>query len=71
MLTPKEFAGKFDVTYGAVLIWIRKGQLKAERHETLRGPAYLIPASEINRFKPPKAGRPRKVQPEKKSTAKK
>ncbi len=60
MLTPKEFAEEKDVTYGAVMVWIRTGKVKAERHETLRGPAYLIPATELKRFQQPRAGRPRK-----------
>jgi hypothetical protein len=45
MLTPKEFATHYDVTYGAVLIWIRTGKVKAERHETLRGPTSYQPRS--------------------------
>lgn len=59
MLTPKEFAEHFDVTYQAVLTWIKTGKVKFEKHETLRGPAYLIPATELKNFRMPRAGRPR------------
>jgi hypothetical protein len=61
MLTTTEVMQRLDAPYQTVMAWIKKGLLPgAKREDTPRGPVWMVPASSVINFKPPKMGRPRK-----------
>jgi excisionase family DNA binding protein len=55
-LTVEEVARKWRCSRMNVIHYIRSGRLKAIRKKKM----YLIPAEEVERFKRPRVGRPRK-----------
>ena len=61
MLTTSEVMQRLDAPYQTVVAWIKKGLLPgAKREDTPRGPVWMVPASSVINFEPPKMGRPRK-----------
>lgn len=75
MLTVREVAEKLDANPGTVRMWCINGTFpNATQEETLRGPVWLIPESDIEGFERRGRGRPVKAapaQPEPKPQAKK
>ncbi len=60
-MTTAQVAERFGVAQVTVNVWCLQGKFpNATREETLRGPVWVIPESDLKEFKPPKAGRPAK-----------
>ncbi len=61
MLKVPEIAELLDVLSSTVRLWCRSGRFpNAVQEETLRGPVWLIPESDLNGFKKRGRGRPPK-----------
>jgi hypothetical protein len=61
MLKVPEVAERLDVLTSTVRIWCRAGRFpNAVTEETLRGPVWLIPESDLNGFEKRGRGRPPK-----------
>ena len=61
MLTVREVADKLDANPGTVRMWcINKTFANAVQEETLRGPVWLIPESDLKDFEKRGRGRPPK-----------
>lgn len=59
-LSTKAVALRFKVDPATVRKWLRHGQFpNAYVEETVRGPVWMIPESDLVSFAPPKNGRPR------------
>jgi hypothetical protein len=74
MLTVREVAERLDANPGTVRMWcINKTFPNAVQEQTLRGPVWLIPASDLEGFERRGRGRPAKKAKEatKKAKAKK
>lgn len=55
-------AKRFGVSPITVRLWCRRGLFKnAHEMETVRGPVWMIPETDLVGFKPPKMGRPKKA----------
>ena len=64
MLTVREVADKLDANPGTVRMWcINKAFPNAVHEETLRGPVWLIPESDLKGFEKRGRGRPPKAKP--------
>ncbi len=49
----------FEVTYPTLARWLQKGLIEgAEQEDTPRGPVWKMPLASVERFEPPKKGRP-------------
>jgi hypothetical protein len=60
------------VSYPTLAQWTREGRFKgAELEETERGPVWRIPLDSVNKFEPPKMGRPKAVEKTKARKARK
>ena len=62
-LTAKEIAGRYRVEKRVAQGWIQRGYFPhayKEEHEFL-GCIWKVPESDLSGFKPPKAGRPKKI----------
>lgn len=65
MLKVPEVAERLGVLNSTVRIWCRSGRFpNAVQEETLRGPVWLIPESDIEGFEKRGRGRPRKEKKE-------
>ncbi len=63
MLTVREVAEKLDANPGTVRMWcINKTFPSAVQEETLRGPVWLIPETDLNGFERRGRGRPPKTK---------
>jgi excisionase family DNA binding protein len=58
LLTTLEVADRFGVTPFAVAYWIRNGRLKAQK----LGKTWVIDEADLESFKRPPAGRPKKLR---------
>ena len=64
MLKVPDVAERLDVLTSTVRIWCRSGRFpNAVQEETLRGPVWLIPESDLDGFERRGRGRPPKAQP--------
>jgi hypothetical protein len=71
MLKVPDVAERLDVLTSTVRIWCRNGRFpNAVQEETLRGPVWLIPESDLKDFEKRGRGRPPKAQPEAKPAKK-
>lgn len=62
MLTPRQFAEAKNVAYTTVMFWLNQGLIKgARKNETPTGHYWEIPATLVETFERPKAGRPAKA----------
>ena len=61
-LSTSEVAGQLGVSAITVRLWCRRRLFKNARElPTPRGPVWIIPITDLEGFKAPKLGRPRKV----------
>ena len=63
MISPKEFADAIGRPYQTVMYWLRNGMVPGvEVIEESRGPIYLIPHKDLDKFRDfnPRRGRPPK-----------
>jgi hypothetical protein len=66
-LTTKQAAERLAKDSRLVRLWCQKGRFpNAYTQETLRGPVWMIPESDLKGFETPPMGRPRKPKEEKK-----
>ena len=64
MLKVPDVADRLGVLLSTVRIWCRNGRFpNAVQEETLRGPVWLIPESDLNGFQKRSRGRPPKAKP--------
>lgn len=69
MLKATEVAERLDVLASTVRIWCRGGRFpNAVQEQTLRGPVWLIPASDLKGFEKRGRGRPSKKAGKKKKS---
>lgn len=62
-LKASEVAKRYDVTSYAVKGWIKNGLFpNAKLEENIAGSVWLIPESDLENFKKPEMGRPKKVK---------
>ena len=60
-LSTSEVAGRLGVSAITVRLWCRRGLFRNAREmPTPRGPVWVIPDTDLENFKAPKLGRPRK-----------
>lgn len=72
MLTVREVAEKLEANPGTVRMWcINKTFPNAVQEETLRGPVWLIPESDLNGFEKRGRGRPPKEKAAEKKRSRK
>jgi hypothetical protein len=65
MLTTREVAERLDAAPGQVRGWCIKGVFpNAQRHDTVRGPVWYIPESDLQGFRRRGPGRPSKTDAE-------
>src|SRR5262244_230280 len=63
MLTTREVADKLKANPGTIRMWCINGTFpNAKQEETLRGPVWLIPETDLRGFKRRGPGRPTKAQ---------
>jgi Helix-turn-helix domain len=61
LLTAAQVASRLDVSAASVRAWCKRGLFpNAELTETLIGPAWAIPESDLDNFSQPPMGRPPK-----------
>ncbi|MCW5967575.1 MAG: helix-turn-helix domain-containing protein [Blastocatellales bacterium] len=71
-LTIAEAAERLNAADVTVRLWCRQGRFpNARTEETPFGGYWLIPESDLRKFKPPKMGRPPKPKPEEAAAPKK
>jgi hypothetical protein len=71
-LTAAQVATRLGVSGASVRAWCKRGLFpNAELTETLIGPVWLIPESDLISFTPPKIGRPSKAKVESSKVSKK
>jgi hypothetical protein len=70
-LTSKQVAERYNVAASTARAWFLQGIIpRAQLKQTELGPVWVVPEGALTDFTPPKAGRPRKVQPEQANSTK-
>lgn len=71
-MTLKQVAEKFGVAASTARLWQSQGYFpNAKLEETVIGPVWIVPKSDVNAFKPPAMGRPAGKQKARRKSTKK